>query len=288
MGTVIDGKALAQSISAGIKERAEALRVRGVIPKLSVILVGDDPASKVYVSLKSKRAAELGVAVETHAFGADFDEERLVELIDSLNRDRSVHGILVQLPLPEHMDSVRILARVSPSKDVDGFHSQNAGALLTGRNGFMACTPKGIVALVKSTGAPIEGKRCVVVGRSNIVGKPAAVLMLRENATVTLCHSYTKDLGSITREADILICAVGHANLVTADMVKPGAVVIDVGQSRVENTWRGDVDFESVLEKASFITPVPGGVGPMTIIMLMDNTVEAAERLVSAYDSHGA
>ncbi|MEA5059329.1 MAG: tetrahydrofolate dehydrogenase/cyclohydrolase catalytic domain-containing protein [Candidatus Pelethousia sp.] len=288
MGKIIDGKALAQHISAGIRERVEILRQRGIIPKLAVILVGDDPASMVYVNLKSKRASELGIAVEQYMFAADLAEERLVDLIDSLNRDESVHGILVQLPLPEQIDSVRVLARVSPAKDVDGFHSQNAGALLTGREGFLACTPKGIVALVKSTGTSIEGKRCVVVGRSNIVGKPAAILMLRENATVTICHSYTHDLGRITKEADILICAVGHAALITADMVKPGAVVIDVGQSRVNDKWHGDVDYEAVLSIASYITPVPGGVGPMTIIMLMDNTVEAAERSIPAYGYHGA
>ena len=278
MGSIIDGKALAQSICAGIGARAQALRARGVAPRLAVILVGDDPASQVYVNLKGKRAAELGIAVDKHAFGAGLPETELVQLIDALNQDSGVHGILVQLPLPPHIDAARVLARVSPAKDVDGFHSQNAGALLTGRDGFLACTPKGIVALVKSAGTVIEGKRCVVVGRSNIVGKPAAVLMLRENATVTICHSKTQGLGEITREADILICAVGHAGLITADMVKPGAVVIDVGQSRVEGKWQGDVDFAPVLQRAAFITPVPGGVGPMTIAMLMENTVEAAER----------
>lgn len=278
MGSIIDGKALAQSVCAGIGARAQALRARGVVPKLAVILIGDDPASQVYVNLKGKRAAELGIAVDRFAFGANMPEAELVALIETLNQNSDVHGILVQLPLPPHIDAARVLAKVSPAKDVDGFHSQNAGALLTGREGFLACTPKGIVALVKSTGTAIEGKRCVVVGRSNIVGKPAAVLMLRENATVTICHSKTQNLGEITRQADILICAVGHAGLITADMVKPGAVVIDVGQSRVEGKWHGDVDFAPVLQKAAFITPVPGGVGPMTIAMLMENTVEAAER----------
>ena len=213
-----------------------------------------------------------------HILPIDYPQADLEELIECLNQEDQVHGILVQLPLPAHIDALRVLGRIAPQKDVDGFHPQNAGALLTGQTGFLACTPKGIVALIKSTGISIAGKHCVVVGRSNIVGKPSALLMLRENATVTMCHSQTEDLAGITRQADILIAAAGKAGLITAEMVKDGALVIDVGQNRVGDVWQGDVDFAAVLPKASFITPVPGGVGPMTIAMLMDNTVEAAER----------
>lgn len=288
MGNVIDGKSLAQSIGAEIKARVEALARQGVVPKLAVIQVEDDPSSHAYVNLKRKRAAELGIALEQYRFEADVTEEALYTKIDALNRDSSVHGILVQLPLPASLNACRVLARVSPEKDADGIHSCNAGALLTGRDGPLACTPKGIMALIKSTGVSIEGKRCVVVGRSNLVGKPTAILMLRELATVTLCHSCTEDLGCITREADILICAAGHAGLITGDMVKEGAMVIDVGQSWVQGAWRGDVDFASVLPKASYITPTPGGVGPMTIIMLMENIVEAAERSLCARCGYGA
>ena len=277
MGNILDGKALAQEACKGIKARVEALQNMGVVPTLAVILVGEDPASQLYVRSKGKKAAELGIDARQYTFDAGLSQDALLGKIDELNQDPGVHGILVQLPLPAHLDTGSVLERILPEKDVDGFHLYNAGALLTGRPGFLPCTPKGIVHLVKSTGVEIAGKRCVVVGRSNIVGKPVALLMLREDATVTICHSRSQDLGSITREADILISAVGRAKLITADMVKPGAVVIDVGQVRLEGKWQGDVDYAPVLEKAAYITPVPGGVGPMTIAMLMENTVEAAE-----------
>ncbi len=287
MGNILDGKALAQSICEEIKKRVNALKAQGISPKLAVILVGEDPASQLYVRSKGKRAAELGIIAEQYTYPSDLDEGTLLSKIRQLNQDESVHGILVQLPLPSHLNPGKVIACIDPKKDVDGFHVENAGALLTGQPGFIPCTPKGILSLVKSTGLPIGGKRCVVVGRSNIVGKPVALLMLREDATVTLCHSQTKELGSITREADILIAAAGKAGLITADMVKEGAVVIDVGQVRIQGKWQGDVDFGPVCQKAAFTTPVPGGVGPMTIAMLMDNTVESAQEVLKARLEHG-
>ena len=287
MGNILDGKALAQSICEEIKKRVNALKAQGISPKLAVILVGEDPASQLYVRSKGKRAAELGIIAEQYTYPSDLDEGTLLSKIRQLNQDESVHGILVQLPLPSHLNPGKVIACIDPKKDVDGFHVENAGALLTGQPGFIPCTPKGILSLVKSTGLPIGGKRCVVVGRSNIVGKPVALLMLREDATVTLCHSQTKELGSITREADILIAAAGKAGLITADMVKESAVVIDVGQVRIQGKWQGDVDFGPVCQKAAFTTPVPGGVGPMTIAMLMDNTVESAQEVLKARLEHG-
>lgn len=287
MGNILDGKALAQSICEEIKKRVNALKAQGISPKLAVILVGEDPASQLYVRSKGKRAAELGIIAEQYTYPSDLDEGTLLSKIRQLNQDESVHGILVQLPLPSHLNPGKVIACIDPKKDVDGFHVENAGALLTGQPGFIPCTPKGILSLVKSTGLPIGGKRCVVVGRSNIVGKPVALLMLREDATVTLCHSQTKELGSITREADILIAAASKAGLITADMVKEGAVVIDVGQVRIQGKWQGDVDFGPVCQKAAFTTPVPGGVGPMTIAMLMDNTVESAQEVLKARLEHG-
>ena len=287
MGNILDGKALAQSICEEIKKRVNALKAQGISPKLAVILVGEDPASQLYVRSKGKRAAELGIIAEQYTYPSDLDEGTLLSKIRQLNQDESVHGILVQLPLPSHLNPGKVIACIDPKKDVDGFHVENAGALLTGQPGFIPCTPKGILSLVKSTGLPIGGKRCVVVGRSNIVGKPVALLMLREDATVTLCHSQTKELGSITREADILIAAAGKAGLITADMVKEGAVVIDVGQVRIQGKWQGDGDFGPVCQKAAFTTPVPGGVGPMTIAMLMDNTVESAQEVLKARLEHG-
>lgn len=280
MAKLIDGKAIAASIYERIGIRVEALRARGVIPKLAVVLVGDDPASRLYVSSKEKRARENGIETEEYHLDGDAPEERVTELIKRLNADRAVHGILVQLPLPEHMDKLRVLSCISPDKDVDGLHAVNAGALMTGSGGFIPCTPKGILHLVRSTGIDISGKRCTVVGRSSLVGKPAALLMLNSDATVTICHSKTADLGSMTREADILISAAGCPRLITADMVKPGAVVIDVGQNKIDGKWCGDVDFDPVEKIAGHITPVPGGVGPMTIAMLMENTVEAAENKI--------
>ena len=281
MGQIIDGRAVAAEACIEIKARAQAVCDKGVHPCLAVVLVGDNPASKAYVGMKEKKAAELGIKTVGHKLPADTSEEELISLIRQMNADDSIHGILVQLPLPKHISEDNVLMNISSSKDVDGLHPENAGMLLTGREGFIPCTPKGCVKLVESTGMEISGKYCVVIGRSNIVGKPAALLMLAKNATVTICHSRTKNLAEFTRSADILISAVGVPNLVTADMIKPGAVVIDVAQCRVDGAWRGDVDFEGALEVASHITPVPGGVGPMTIAMLMENTVEAAEKTLA-------
>lgn len=278
MGKIIDGRAVAAEACLGIKARVQAIAEKGVTPKLAVVLVGDNPASRAYVGMKEKKAAELGIATAGYKLSAEISEDELIALVKELNGDASIHGILVQLPLPKHISEERVLMNISPAKDVDGLHPVNAGMLMTGRKGFVPCTPKGCVKLVESTGVDIAGKNCVVLGRSNIVGKPAAILMLAKNATVTMCHSRTENLGDITRGADILISAVGVPNLITADMIKPGAVVIDVAQCRVNDAWRGDVDFEGVLEVAGHITPVPGGVGPMTIAMLMENTVEAAEK----------
>lgn len=281
MGKIIDGRAVAGEACIEIKARVKAVCDKGVQPCLAVVLVGDNPASKAYVGMKEKKAAELGIKTVGHKLPAETSEEDLISLIKQMNADASIHGILVQLPLPKHISEDNVLMNISAKKDVDGLHPENAGMLLTGREGFIPCTPKGCVKLVESTGMDITGKHCVVIGRSNIVGKPAALLMLAKNATVTTCHSRTKDLAQFTRAADILISAVGVPNLVTADMIKPGAVVIDVAQCRVDGAWRGDVDFEGALEVASHITPVPGGVGPMTIAMLMENTVEAAEKTLA-------
>lgn len=278
MGKIIDGRAVAAEVCLGIKARVQAIAEKGVTPKLAVVLVGDNPASRAYVGMKEKKAAELGISTAGYKLSAEISEDELIALVKELNEDASIHGILVQLPLPKHISEERVLMNISPAKDVDGLHPVNAGMLMTGRKGFVPCTPKGCVKLVESTGVDIAGKNCVVLGRSNIVGKPAAILMLAKNATVTMCHSRTENLGDITRGADILISAVGVPNLITADMIKPGAVVIDVAQCRVNDAWRGDVDFEGALEVAGHITPVPGGVGPMTIAMLMENTVEAAEK----------
>lgn len=278
MGKIIDGRAVAAEACLGIKARVQAIAEKGVTPKLAVVLVGDNPASRAYVGMKEKKAAELGIATAGYKLSAEISEDELIALVKELNGDASIHGILVQLPLPKHISEERVLMNISPAKDVDGLHPVNAGMLMTGRKGFVPCTPKGCVKLVESTGVDIAGKNCVVLGRSNIVGKPAAILMLAKNATVTMCHSRTENLGDVTRGADILISAVGVPNLITADMIKPGAVVIDVAQCRVNDAWRGDVDFEGALEVAGHITPVPGGVGPMTIAMLMENTVEAAEK----------
>ncbi len=280
MARLIDGKAIAESIYKDIDLRVRKLRGMGVIPKLAVVLVGDDPASRLYVNSKKKRAGENGIETEEYHLDGGAAESQVTELIKKLNLDHTVHGILVQLPLPKHMDKLRVLSCISPEKDVDGLHAANAGALMTGGRGFIPCTPKGILHLIRSTGIDIAGKRCAVVGRSSLVGKPAALLMLNSDATVTVCHSKTEELGSITKEADILISAAGRPRLITADMVKPGAVVIDVGQNKIDGKWCGDVDFEPVEKIAGHITPVPGGVGPMTIAMLMENTVEAAENTI--------
>jgi methylenetetrahydrofolate dehydrogenase (NADP+)/methenyltetrahydrofolate cyclohydrolase len=277
---IIDGKAIAQQVRAEWKQRADALKARGITPGMAVIIVGDDPASKVYVANKVKACAELGLYSVHRELPANISEATLLAEVEALNNDPKIHGILVQLPLPKHLDANKVIETISPDKDVDGFHQKNVGALVTGQTPFPSCTPYGVMVLLEKTGITIEGKHAVVVGRSNIVGKPMALLLLHKNATVTICTSKTVDLAKHTRDADILVAAVGKANFITGDMVKPGATVIDVGINRnAEGKLVGDVDFNSVKEVAGYLTPVPGGVGPMTITMLVANTVHAAERL---------
>ena len=278
MAILMDGKALAADLMAALKERVEALQARGITPGLAVILVGDDSASQVYVRNKGKACEELGILSETIRLPEDTTQEELEALIEKLNRDDRMDGILVQLPLPKHLDEAQALRKIIPEKDVDGFHIENAGKLFTGQEGVVACTPKGILHMLKASGVALSGKDAVVIGRSNIVGKPVAMLLLNENCTVTLCHSRTKDLPAHTRQADILVAAVGKPKFVTGDMVKPGAAVVDVGINRVDGKVVGDVDFDSVEPVAGYLSPVPGGVGKMTICMLMENTIEAAER----------
>ncbi|MGP1474331.1 MAG: bifunctional methylenetetrahydrofolate dehydrogenase/methenyltetrahydrofolate cyclohydrolase FolD [Treponema sp.] len=283
---IIDGKSIAQSIREEIKIKTEALKTKGITPCLAVILVGSNPASVSYVTGKQKALAEVGMHDSSVRLPEITTEQELISLIQELNADKSVHGILVQLPLPQHIDEEKIILAIDPAKDVDGFHPVNVGNLVIGKKSFLPCTPHGIIVLLKRMNIETDGKSAVVIGRSNIVGKPAALLLARKdlNATVTICHSGTKNIADITRRADILIAAAGRANIVTADMVKEGAAVIDVGVNRIPDASKksgfrlaGDVDFENVKEKAAFITPVPGGVGPMTIAMLMANTLEAAE-----------
>ncbi|MFZ5522525.1 MAG: bifunctional methylenetetrahydrofolate dehydrogenase/methenyltetrahydrofolate cyclohydrolase FolD [Pseudomonadota bacterium] len=277
---IIDGKTIAQQVRAEWKVRADALKARGVTPGLAVIIVGEDPASKVYVANKVKACAELGLHSEHIVLSADTPEATLLARIDALNADPKIHGILVQLPVPKHIASSKVLEAISPDKDVDGFHPENVGALVTGNMRFAPCTPYGAMKLLEKCGVSIEGKHAVVVGRSNIVGKPMALLLLQHNATVTICTSKTVDLAKFTRDADILVVATGKAKMITGDMIKPGAAVIDVGINRMpDGKLCGDVDFESAKQVAGWITPVPGGVGPMTITMLVANTVQAAERL---------
>ena len=278
MAILMDGKTLAAEKMASLKSRVDKLKEAGRTVGLAVILVGDDPASQVYVRNKGKACEELGILSETLRLPAETTQEELEAEIERLNRDERVNGILVQLPLPKHLDEAKALAKIIPEKDVDGFHIENAGKLFTGQPGVVACTPKGILYMLKASGVALSGKEAVVIGRSNIVGKPVAMLLLNENCTVTLCHSRTADLAAHTRRADILIAAVGRPHFVTADMVKPGAAVVDVGINRVDGKVVGDVDFEAVEKVAGYISPVPGGVGKMTICMLMENTVEAAER----------
>lgn len=279
MATRIDGKAVAAKIRAQVAQDVEALKARGICPGMAVVLVGDDPASKIYVNNKKKACAETGIYSEEHLLPAETTQEELLALIEKLNADEKIHGILVQSPLPKHLDEKLVVEHIDPRKDVDAFHAYNVGKIMIGDFTFLPCTPAGVIELIRSTGVPIEGKNCVVVGRSNIVGKPMAALLLRHNATVTVCHSKTQNLGELTRQADIVIVATGHRHTLTADMVKEGAVVIDVGMNRNElGKLCGDVDFDEVKEKASFITPVPGGVGPMTITELLENTILAAQR----------
>lgn len=276
---LIDGNALAKTIRAEVAGRTAALKASGVNPALSIILVGDDPASQVYTKHKVNDSTETGLQATLERYPADLSEADLLARIRALNDDPKVHGILVQLPLPKHMDSQKVIETISPAKDVDGFHVASAGALMTGAPGFWPCTPHGCMKMLEAIGYDLRGKHAVVIGRSNIVGKPMAMMLLAKSATVTICHSATQDLGAITRQADVVVAAVGKLNLLTADMVKPGAVVIDVGMNRkADGKLAGDVDFDGVKEVASWITPVPGGVGPMTRAMLLVNTLEAAER----------
>jgi len=276
---LIDGNALARTIRAEVAGRTQALTARGVQPHLSIILVGDDPASQVYTKHKVNDSTETGLSATLERYPADMTEADLLARIRTLNDDPKVHGILVQLPLPKHMDSQKVIETISPAKDVDGFHIASAGALMIGAKGFWPCTPYGCMKMLESIGYQLRGKHAVVIGRSNIVGKPMAMMLLAQSATVTICHSATADLGAMTRQADVIVAAVGKRNVLTADMVKPGAVVIDVGMNRNdEGKLCGDVDFEGVRQVASWITPVPGGVGPMTRAMLLVNTIEAAER----------
>ncbi len=275
---IIDGKAIAAQIRENLKTRIAELKAKGVTPGLSVVLVGEDPASVTYVRSKEKACEELGIFSIVHRLGADTTQEQLKSLVRGLNADKRLHGILIQSPLPGHLDELALLREVDPDKDVDGLHVVTAGRLMVGEPGFKPCTPKGVIHLIKTTGTQIAGKRAVVVGRSNMVGKPVALMLLEENATVTMCHSKTQNLAAVCAEADILVSAVGRPGLITGEFVKPGAVVIDVGTTRgADGKLKGDVKFDEAAEKAAFITPVPGGVGPMTIAMLMENTVEAAE-----------
>jgi methylenetetrahydrofolate dehydrogenase (NADP+)/methenyltetrahydrofolate cyclohydrolase len=277
---LIDGNALSKQVRAEVAQRAAALTATGHRPGLAVILVGENPASAVYVRNKVKACADAGFHSVLDKYEADMTEAALLARIAALNADPAIHGILVQLPLPKHIDDHQVIEAISPAKDVDGFHVASAGALLVGEAGFKACTPYGCMKMLESIGMKdLRGKHAVVIGRSNIVGKPMALMLLQANATVTVCHSGTADLGAMTRQADIVVAAVGKRNVLTADMVKPGAVVIDVGMNRNdEGKLCGDVDFEGVKNVAGWITPVPGGVGPMTITMLLVNTLEAAER----------
>lgn len=277
MARIIDGKAISAEVRAEIKKDVDTLAEKGINVRLAVVIVGDDPASQIYVRNKKKACDETGIDSEIIAMPADTSEEELISVLDGLNSRREINGILVQLPLPKHINEKNIIAHIDPKKDVDAFCDENVGRIMTGKFSFLPCTPAGIIELLHRSGINAEGKECVVIGRSNIVGKPMAMLMLRENATVTVCHSKTENLASFTSNADILIAAVGRAKMITADMVKPGAAVIDVGMNRDENgKLCGDVDFESVSKIAGAITPVPGGVGPMTVALLMRNTAEAA------------
>lgn len=275
---LIDGKAVSLQVKQQVKQECDKLKTKGVTPGLAVIIVGDDSASQVYVRNKEKACEECGFYSVKYALDADTTQSELNALIDKLNKDEKINGILCQLPLPKHLDDKEVINRIDPIKDVDAFHPVNVGAIMIGDYNFLPCTPAGVMELIHSTGVNVTGKKAVVIGRSNIVGKPMAMLLLHENATVEITHSKTLDLKSITKEADILVAAIGRAKFVTADMVKNGAIVIDVGMNRDENgKLCGDVDFENVKDKCSFITPVPGGVGPMTISMLMRNTLTAAK-----------
>ena len=286
---IIDGKAIAAQVRGEVAEKVSALKAKGITPCLAVILVGENPASVSYVTGKQKALAEVGMADRSMHLPESTTEEELLKIIDELNNDDSVHGILVQLPLPKHINEEKVLLAIKPEKDVDGFHPMNVGNLVIGKKAFLPCTPHGIIVLLEKMGIETSGKHAVVIGRSNIVGKPVSLLLARKetNCTVTICHTGTKNMAEITRQADILIAAVGRPHTVTKDMVKPGAVVIDVGVNRIPDSTKksgfrlvGDCDYNDLLDTASYITPVPGGVGPMTIAMLMFNTLESAENKI--------
>lgn len=278
MYKLIDGKVISAAVKDRVKNEVSVLKSQGIEVGLAVIIVGEDPASKIYVANKKKACEQLGINSVEYALDANTTEEELLDLINNLNNDKNINGILCQLPLPRHLDEKIIINAISPEKDVDAFHPHNVGRIMIGDYDFVPCTPAGIMEMLKYEGIEAEGKTCVVIGRSNIVGKPMGMLLLHKNGTVTICHSRTENLKEVCRKADILVAAVGRANFVTADMVKEGAVVIDVGMNRADGHLCGDVDFDAVKEKASYITPVPGGVGPMTIAMLMQNTLTAAKR----------
>lgn len=276
---IIDGRAVSKKVRQRVAQQAAQLAERGIVPGLAVVIVGEDPASLVYVRNKKRACAEVGFYSAEYALPQQTTQAELIELVRKLNRDERIHGILVQLPLPPHIDQKAVIAAIDPHKDVDAFHPVNVGRIMIGDYAFLPCTPAGVMELIASTGVEVAGKECVVIGRSNIVGKPMAMLLLHQNATVTICHSRTRELAQVVRRADIVVSAVGRVGFVTADMVKPGAVVIDVGMNRDQNgKLCGDVDFAAVSQVASHITPVPGGVGPMTISMLLQNTLTAAEQ----------
>lgn len=287
--TIIDGKQVAAEIRAELKKEIQALKTKGIVPGLGVILVGDDPASKSYVTAKEKACGETGIYSDDNHLPASITQRALLDLVEHMNSDPKIHGILVQLPLPKSLDEAEVLLAINPDKDVDGFHPVNVGRMVLGQKAFLSCTPHGVIQLLLRSGVRLKGAHVVVVGRSNIVGKPLANMLLQKNettnATVTVCHTGTKDIGYFTRQADVIVAAAGRPNTITADMVRDGAVVIDVGVNRINDAGKksgfrlvGDVDFENVRQKASLITPVPGGVGPMTITMLLYNTVESAKR----------
>ena len=279
---LIDGKKRAKEVREGLKGEVLSLKGRGIKPKLAVVLVGDDPASLIYVINKEKACADTGILSDVHRLPASTKEAVILKLVNKLNKDKSIHGILVQLPLPNHISEEKITNSIVPNKDVDGLGLINMGMLIKGEGDpLVCCTPQGVIDLIRSTGIEIKGKNAVVVGRSNMVGKPTAILLLKEHATVTICHSRTVNLGDVTRRADILVAAIGKAGMIKSDMVKNGAVVIDVGMNRLNDKFVGDVDYENVKDVAGYITPVPGGVGPMTIAMLLKNTLKAAGMSIS-------
>lgn len=279
MAKIIDGKAVAAEVRAKVALTVESLKQKGITPGLAVVIVGDDPASRTYVNNKKKACAQVGIYSEEYALPADTQQEDLMTLVHKLNAKKDINGILVQSPLPKELDEEAVVEAIDPEKDVDAFHPSNAGRIMIGNFHFLPCTPAGVIELLRSEKIEIAGKNCVVVGRSNIVGKPMAMLLLHNNGTVTICHSKTQNLKEVCKNADILVAAVGRPNFITSDMVKPGAVVIDVGMNRDENNKLcGDIDFTNVEKIASYITPVPGGVGPMTIAMLLKNTIAAAKR----------